>query len=621
MTIKGFRLGRVVSIAIGGLVLVSAGALSISGITSQRLLHATIDIYEESRGADMLIRELTALQKDVEISIISTQESLTDISATQAKDGLDDGFELASQEVAKVDRYIERIGTLGAQLSTPELTPAMARLRGRYLSFYDAGVAMANAYIAGGVTEGNKQMGAFDQASDDLQAEIEAMGSVVAKIIESKDRASSAGIDRAKLDADAMAWMLAALGAMGVVAGAALAYFVSLRLLKPLGQATEAMNGLADGNVDIVLKGDDRADEIGDLARAFSNFRQNLLEGQKSRLEEERGRARMKTIQDMNDLERAAELERTKTAVDAVADALDLLAKGDLTARIERALEGQYERLRENFNESAARLQAVMGGISEISHGVQADAREMRASADDLARRTEQQAAALEQTAAALSQVNAGMLSTATIAQGVGQKVDSASKRAEQSDGIVRRAIEAMSHIENSSTQISTIISVIDEIAFQTNLLALNAGVEAARAGDAGKGFAVVAQEVRALAQRSANAAREIAELIQRSGAAVSSGVSLVNQTGEILAIIQGNVREINEDIGRIVTGTQEQSSGLNEINGAIAQMDQVTQQNAAMVEETTAAVHRLATEADELFRQVGQFRTETGRMAFDRAA
>jgi len=232
----------------------------------------------------------------------------------------------------------------------------------------------------------------------------------------------------------------------------------------------------------------------------------------------------------------------------------------------------------------------------------------MRAASDNPARRTEQQAAALEQTAAALNEITATVTNSAAIADSASRKVGEANRQAQQSDQIVRNAIAAMGNIEESSSQIGKIIGVIDEIAFQTNLLALNAGVEAARAGEAGKGFAVVAQEVRELAQRSANAAKEISALVARSSDAVSSGVSLVNQSGEILSLIQANVTEINSDIRAIVTGSHEQATGLSEINGAINQMDQVTQQNAAMVEQSTASAHKLAHEAEELFARVGQF-------------
>ena len=189
--------------------------------------------------------------------------------------------------------------------------------------------------------------------------------------------------------------------------------------------------------------------------------------------------------------------------------------------------------------------------------------------------------------------------------------VDEARRSTEQSSAVVQNAVSAMGRIEQASGEIGQIINVIDEIAFQTNLLALNAGVEAARAGDAGKGFAVVAQEVRELAQRSANAAKEIKTLISRSGDEVQSGVKLVTATGEALGQIQNHVVKINEHVHSIATAAREQSTGLSEVNTAVNHMDQMTQQNAAMVEESTASSNRLADEASNLARLITRIKLD----------
>ena len=240
---------------------------------------------------------------------------------------------------------------------------------------------------------------------------------------------------------------------------------------------------------------------------------------------------------------------------------------------------------------------AIRSGAGEISQA-----------ADDLSRRTEQQAASLEETAAALDQITATVRKTASGAKQCSDVVLAARGDAEKSGEIVRDAVGAMSAIEQSSTQISQIIGVIDEIAFQTNLLALNAGVEAARAGDAGRGFAVVASEVRALAQRSADAAKEIKTLISSSGTQVGAGVSLVGQTGEALNRIVERVAEIDGLVSEISASAQEQATGLQQVNTAVNQMDQVTQQNAAMVEQSTAASHSLSQEAETLAGSVARF-------------
>ena len=616
MNLLKIRLGKAVSAGIGALVLVSVSVIAISDIAGQRQLEAVIGLYEEESKAGMLLRELIASQKDVELAIVSTQESLTDISATQGLDGLDDGFLLAEQEGARLAKLIERINDLAVALQAPELVPAMKLLSDRYGDFHKAGVQMANAFIAGGPAEGNRLMGGFDGFSDALQKEIEATGAIVAAVVDRETRKAGADITGAREQSRDMAFVLAALGVFVLACGVGLAVFVMRRLLSPLNRATAAMNRLAEGHVDVELAGVDRADEIGDLARAFRNFRENLIARRDAEAEEQRNRDRVAEIQSMSDAERIAELNRTKTAVDALAEALDRLAQGDLASRITTSFDGEYDRLRTNFNQSADRLQAAMVDITGVSHEIRSSSAEMRSASDDLARRTEQQAAALEQTAAALNEITTTVTNSAAIADSASRKVAEANRQAQQSDQIVRNAIAAMGNIEESSSQIGKIIGVIDEIAFQTNLLALNAGVEAARAGDAGKGFAVVAQEVRELAQRSANAAKEITALVVRASEAVTSGVSLVNQSGEILSLIQANVTEINSDIGAIVTGAHEQATGLSEINGAINQMDQVTQQNAAMVEQSTASAHKLAQEAEELFTQLGQFEIGGGLRA-----
>ena len=614
MNLLKIRVGKAVTAGIGALVLVSVAVLAVSDIVSQRQLEAVISLYEEERKTDILLRELIASQKEVELAIVGTQESLTDISATQGKDGLDDGFLLAEQEAARLAELVQRIDALAVDLDAPDLVPAMKLLSERYAAFHKAGIEMASAFIAGGATEGNKLMGNFDGFSDALQKEIEATSAIVTAIVDREGSKAEADIGAARQQSQDMALVLAALGALVLACGAGLAAFVMRRLLNPLNRATAAMNRLAEGHVDVELAGVERADEIGDLARSFRNFRENLLARRDAEAEEQRNRERLAQIQSMNEAERIAELNRTKTAVDALAEALDRLAQGDLTSRINTSFEGDYDRLRLNFNQSADRLQAAMADISGVSHEIRSSSAEMRSASDDLARRTEQQAAALEQTAAALNEITTTVTNSAAIADSASRKVGEANRQAQQSDEIVRNAIAAMGKIEESSSQIGKIIGVIDEIAFQTNLLALNAGVEAARAGEAGKGFAVVAQEVRELAQRSANAAKEITALVARSSEAVSSGVSLVNQSGEILSLIQANVTEINSDIRAIVTGAHEQATGLSEINGAITQMDQVTQQNAAMVEQSTASAHKLAQEAEELFTQVGQFEISAGR-------
>jgi len=295
--------------------------------------------------------------------------------------------------------------------------------------------------------------------------------------------------------------------------------------------------------------------------------------------------------------------------VEALANCLTNLADGDLSQRIEKPFIASLERLRTDFNEASEKLKRAMSTVADNAQAISSGSNQVQAAADDLAKRTEQQAASIEQTAAALEEITTTVKDSSHRAEEAGRLVTRTREHAEHSGAVVRDAIGAMDQIEASSREISNIIGVIDEIAFQTNLLALNAGVEAARAGEAGKGFAVVAQEVRELAQRSATAAKEIKALITASGGHVQSGVSLVTKAGSALQEIATQVHAIDTNVVAIVEAAREQSTALAEINQAVNMVDQGTQQNAAMVEEQTAASHSLAREAAALFELLDQFK------------
>ncbi|MGF9565491.1 methyl-accepting chemotaxis protein [Neorhizobium sp. JUb45] len=431
--------------------------------------------------------------------------------------------------------------------------------------------------------------------------------------------------------------LVSAVTVFGVLIGAAFGLITGRRhLSNPIVELTGAMTRIAGGDFGTQVPSTGRKDEIGDMAAAVEVFKRNGLEVSRMNASEadlrgknEEFRRRMAEVvtaavggdftrrinhsfgepgldtfgRDVDQL-----VGSVDTGVSEVRRVVASLAEGDLTQSMRGEFRGAFAELQQNVEGAMGNLRTTMKDVRGATTSINDNSNELRSATDDLSKRTEQQAAALEETSAALDQIMAVVRNSADRAQEASTMVTEAKHSAAQSGTVVRSAVDAMGRIEQASREISQIINVIDEIAFQTNLLALNAGVEAARAGEAGKGFAVVAQEVRELAQRSANAAKDIKGLITKSGQEVSSGVTLVQKTGEALTEIESRVHSINDHIHSIATAAREQATGLAEVNTAVNQMDQVTQKNAAMVEETSAATHKLSSEANHLFGLVSRF-------------
>ncbi len=476
---------------------------------------------------------------------------------------VDEKFHLNSPSLAEEDEF-QLLSTV------PRTAPVLASLSGETKFFEDTTGISGNRIVA-------------------YATSVDFLGAPRGLVVEAEHDVSFAVINRDRLILTILSIGIALL--IGV-----LGFFMARSVTKPLLQIRDDMIEISGGNLDVTISGTERQDEFGMIAKTLQDFAEKLTEAKAA-----------EQIQHQNSQEQA-------DAVEKLSEALTKLREGDLTFSLSESFASSYDRLRINFNKSIETLNHALAQVVESADSIRNGAEEISHASDDLSNRTENQAATLEQTAAALDQLTASVKSAADGARSVEQIVSEAKEEATQSGEVVKTAVEAMNEIEASSDQISEIIGVIDDIAFQTNLLALNAGVEAARAGESGKGFSVVASEVRALAQRSSEAAHEIKALISGSTIQVEKGVHLVGKAGGALNNIVERVNHIAKLVSDIAAGASEQSAGLGEINIGVTQLDQVTQQNAAMVEEATAASHILQKDTSVLSELVAGFSIRTER-------
>lgn len=379
---------------------------------------------------------------------------------------------------------------------------------------------------------------------------------------------------------------IALLCALALSAAAAL--MIVLRVTRPISRLTDSMNDMAGGDFDIAIPFTDKGDEIGSIARALGNIRSGIAERAQREAEEQ--------------------MATQELIVTSIGNGLEALREGKLYFRLNDAFPADYDRLRTDLNQALAELEVIISGVVETAQTVDGASTEILTATNDLSDRTERQAASLEETAASVNELTHGVSEAAEAARAARELAGTANQEAAQGQHVVERAMASMNAIAASSSRMEAIVGLIDGLAFQTNLLALNAGIEAARAGDAGSGFAVVANEVRVLAQRSADAALDIKTLIGESTTQVGSGVALVNETGASLSRIREGATQVFDLVDQIAETSADQSASIEQVNAVVRDMDKITQQNAALVEETVAAMRNMGEHAELLASRVSRF-------------
>ena len=574
---------------------VLAGGTTGIGMWSASILSEnTADVMQSSQilrnhmNADMMH---DALRGDVLASILASNPAAgIDIKAVKA--------DLAEHESS----FREMIDANKALASDAATKSVLASVEGPLLAY----IASANKMVDVASRDADaalKALPEFMKQFSALETAMEHAGDQITAA--SQDISDNSSNLKASIDI-----VLEVLLGLAAVFAVGLYFVIRKTVTTPILSLSTDMEKLASGDTDFACNAIGRTDEIGTMAATVEVFRQAAITNRQ--LEREAAEARMRAETDRVAARKQADdsaAERLRMATSGLADGLKRLASGDLAFQIDEPFTPDFEGLRHDFNTSVSQLNETLGAIAIAVAAIDEGSGEIASGAEDLSRRTERQAASLEETAAALDQITVNVSNSTKLTNEARAEAAHANLNAAKSAEVVSHAEDAMHRIEASSQQISSIISVIDQIAFQTNLLALNAGVEAARAGDAGKGFAVVAQEVRELAQRSAQAAKEIKGHIEKSTIEVESGVKLVLDTSVALKTISGQIARIDQHMNAIATSAKEQSTGFSEVNTAVNSMDQVTQQNAAMVEQSTAASANLAQEAARLRDLVSRFK------------
>jgi methyl-accepting chemotaxis protein len=631
---------------VGGalLTLLAIGAALVSTVISNTAQNQAKIVFEDSHEISLSTRDLDEALRLLQLDVVQTQQWLSDISATRGLDGLDDGFAEAEGYAQRFAADIVQARALAEKLDLAGLLDVLEKMEQAYPAYYTTGKRMAQAYVDGGPELGNPIMPEFDGVAAQLGGAVDEMVALGAEAFEaSLERLAAEKALADQLSAQSsMISLLTTIILLIAIAG--MTGFVAFFVLRKFSLLSEKMVVLSEGDLDVEIQSSRTWTELIQLEQALRVFRENGIKVV-SLSEEEAGRAR-------DTAKKAADAQRLNNSIGVVINAavggdfthrvdadfpddnlnnlangvnslvetvdrgmaetgevLGALAQTDLTQRVTGDYQGAFLKLKEDTNAVADKLTEIVGQLRETSGGLKVATGEILAGANDLSERTTRQAATIEETSAAMEQLSTTVVGNAKMAEAATEKTQYASKLASEGGEVMGKATMAMERITTSSSKISNIIGMIDDIAFQTNLLALNASVEAARAGEAGKGFAVVAVEVRRLAQSAAEASSEVKVLIEQSADEVSGGSKLVAEASEKLEAMLKAVQENSQLMLDISSASREQASAIEEVGSAVRQMDEMTQHNAALVEETNAAIEQTEAQASELDRIVEVFR------------
>jgi methyl-accepting chemotaxis protein len=627
-------------------VLAVVSSLYVAGESNATLDRQSIEVREAMDKA-AAAGQLGRLVKQVELDIVQVQQFLTDVSATRSLGGLDDGWEEAERYSRQLPQDVDAAEALARVVDAEAVVAELQAVEAAFAPFYRQGVEMAQVYVRDGTEAGNRLMEAFDATATMLQERLEELKTGLAKV----DAAIATGtLDRLAQIASEGARMqlLSLVSSLIMIAGIlGMTGFMAGYLFPRLGRIAEGLLAIAGGDYQRTIYGSRTWQELKDLSNAAEQFKQSgvqlisLTEADRERQASEGARrsammehlrSRFGEVVDAaveGDFTRRVPLDFDDPALVSIAGSINSLvatvetgmtesgtvlaaiAQADLTARMTGTYRGGFARLQQDVNAVADRLVAIVSELQSTSRSIRSATGEILAGANDLSERTTRQAATIEQTSAAMEQFATTMATNASRAGEANKVAEVVERSAEQSGTAMHKATEAMERVKSSSAQISGIIGLIDDIAFQTNLLALNASVEAARAGEAGKGFAVVAVEVRRLASSAAQASAEVKQLIDRASDEIRTGAAMVDESAGRLAQMLEAARQSSRLMDGIASDSRAQAEQIGEVNTAIRQLDEMTQHNAALVEETNAAIEQTEGQVVELDRVVDVFVVE----------